>query len=203
MFLSSGLAPADALPAGPIAYRNNFPVLLTKPGGIPKATVDAMRADQVRNVILLGGTTAVSDAVLTQLQGLGFTVTRAAGADRYATNTTLYGFTTHAAGGTAAATEGGLGYPSPTTALLANGVGFADALTAGPLAAEGLPAGNGQNAIAASSPLLLTSPAALSAVTARYLNGNRATITTVTGVGLQTALPRLVLQVANAAVHAQ
>lgn len=201
VFLSNGLTPADALSAGPVAYRNNFPVLLSRPGSIPAAAVKAMTDDQVRNVILLGGTTAVSDAVPTQLKNLGFTVTRVAGADRYATNTALYGFSNRAAGGTAGDVEGGLGYPSPSTALLANGVGFADALTAGPLAAEGLPGGDDQPPVDANSPLLLTSPAGLSAATAQYLTDNQANIDIVTGVGLDTALPASVLAAANNAAQ--
>lgn len=196
-FLSNGLVPADALSAGPIAYRNHLPLLLTRPGTIPPATLNALDNDFIKNLIVLGGTTVVSEAVVDQLRARGLTVTRVAGADRYATNTALYGFVTRAAGGTAGDREGGLGYPSPTTALLANGVGFADALSAGPLAAEGLVAGDGRTAVAASSPLLLTSPAALSAATAQYLNGNRANITAVTGVGLETALPSSVLQATN------
>lgn len=200
VFLSNGLTPADALSAGPIAYRNNFPVLLTQQGSIPKATSDAMDSDNVKNVILLGGTTAVSDSVVTQLQGLGYNVIRVAGADRFGTNTALRAFATNTVGGTSNNPRGGLGYPAPTTPLLANGLGFADALTAGPLAAEGTRNGAAQ-AIDINQPLLLTSPAALSPATAAYLSGNRATITKVTGVGLGAALPQSVLIAANNAAQ--
>jgi len=113
VFLSNGLSPADALSAGPIAYRSRFPLLLTQQGSIPRATVQAMKTDEVRNVILLGGTTAVSDIVVTALQGAGYSVVRVAGADRYATNTALYTFAHTADGSTAATPGGGSATPHP------------------------------------------------------------------------------------------
>lgn len=197
VFLSNGLAPADALSAGPIAYRNTFPVLLSRPGSIPRVSLDAMRIDGVRNVILLGGTSAVSEAVVTQLRGLGLTVTRVAGADRYGTNTALYNFATRAPKGSAISTAGGLGYRKSATPLLTNGLGFADALTAGPLAAEGT--GGYVPALSVNSPLLLTSPKALSTPTEAYLTTNKAD--TVTGIGLTAALPESVLRAANNAAR--
>lgn len=207
VFLSNGISTADALSAGPIAYGSHFPVLLTRTDSIPQATLDAMTTNNIKNVILLGDTTVASEAIGKQLDRGGYTVTRLSGPDRYGTNTALYNFATKAKGGTEADTAGGLGYPKAATPLLTNGLGFADALAAGPLAAEG----TGIRAVtvkedtskdlAANSPLLLTSPKALSTPTQAYITANKATVTKVVGVGLMTALPDSVLAAANDAAE--
>ncbi|MBC7443427.1 MAG: cell wall-binding repeat-containing protein [Ramlibacter sp.] len=198
-FIANGLTPADALSAGPIAYGNYFPVLLTRSAAIPQATLDALSSDSIRNIILLGGTTAVSDAQVTQLEAAGYTVTRVAGANRYETNTALYGFAGSMVGGTPESPRGGPGYNAPITPLLANGLGFADALTAGPLAALGSVANGPTTVIEAQSPVLLTAPSPLSPATETYLMDNKSTITSVTGVGLSGALPQETLIAANQA----
>lgn len=207
VFLANGLSTADALSAGPIAYSSHFPVLLTRTGSIPQATLDAMTTNSIKNVILLGDTTVASDALGAQLDRGGYTVTRLSGPDRYGTNTALYNFVTRATGGSETSTAGGLGYTQSATPLLTNGLGFADALAAGPLAAEG----TGIRAVtvkeatskdlAANSPLLLTSPNALSTPTQAYITANKATVTKVVGVGLMTALPDSVLTAANDAAE--
>ena len=54
---------ADALTAGPLAYNNEFPILLTAPGSL-RAETDAALADLgIDHVIIVGGTAAVSQAV--------------------------------------------------------------------------------------------------------------------------------------------
>lgn len=201
-FLSTGLTPADSLSAGPIAYRSNFPVLLTRPGSVPAATLAALQRDRITNIILLGGTTAVSDAVVAQLARVGRTVTRVAGADRYATNAALYRLAAAPVGGTEADPRGGLGYPKPTTALLTIGDVFADALSAGPLAAEGTKANPIGRAVAAGSPLLMSSWYDVPPATTAYLSENQETISTVTALGLDWAMPESVVQSARIAAKA-
>lgn len=206
-FVANGLSTADALSAGPIAYRSHLPVLLTRTGSIPQATLDAMTTNNIKNVILLGDTTVASDALGTQLDSGGYTVTRLSGPDRYGTNTALYNFATKATGGTETDSAGGLGYTRAATPLLTNGLGFADALAAGPLAAEGTfkrpvdTKADTSKDLVANSPLLLTSPNALSTPTSAYLTANKTTVTAVTGVGLTTALPESVLLTANTAAE--
>jgi putative cell wall-binding protein len=76
---------ADALSAGPGAYAGNFPLFLT-PGApastLHPATKSALTSRGITNVILMGGTAAISAAVQSELQGMGITVTRVEGADR-------------------------------------------------------------------------------------------------------------------------
>jgi putative cell wall-binding protein len=111
----------DALVGSPLAKAKNAPLLFAE-GGIltPATTAEIQRVLPAGGTIyILGGTTAVPTSVQTTLTGLGYTVTRYAGADRYAT---------------ALLVAGALGNPS--TVLLATGNNFPDALSAGPAAAK-------------------------------------------------------------------
>ena len=81
--LVSGMAPADALGAAPLAGVVGGPVLLTG-----KARLDPFAAAEIarlraRNVIIVGGTGSVSNAVVKDLKARGLSVTRIAGTDRY------------------------------------------------------------------------------------------------------------------------
>ncbi|HEX6140627.1 MAG TPA: cell wall-binding repeat-containing protein [Candidatus Limnocylindria bacterium] len=96
--------------------------------------------------MLLGGAGVVGDAVAAAVAAYASSgsVTRLAGADRYAT--------------AAAISAAGWGAGEPDSAYLATGLGFADAMSAAPLAGK------------TSSPLLLTAPTRLSAPTAAELD---------------------------------
>jgi putative cell wall-binding protein len=139
---------ADALTGGPLAVAKQGPLLLTSSGSL-----DASTAAEICRVLapggtvyLLGGTSALSTAVQTQVAALGFGVLRIAGADRYATAVQV------------ATTIG-----NPTTILEASGVDFPDALSAGPAAAEQHGA------------VLLTDGTAQSPATAAYLAAHPST----------------------------
>lgn len=116
VYLASGQDFPDALGAAAVAAANGSSVLLSMRTALP----DAVRAELVRlrptTVVLVGGEGSlapeVADAVSTALPGVE--VTRIAGADRYATSRAL------------AASV----YRSASTAYLATGQGFADALSA-------------------------------------------------------------------------
>ncbi len=147
---------ADALAANYVAGAVSSPILLTGDGTIPSATLQALQTLKVKNVILMGGTSAISNAAQAQLQSTPSTsseggdldVARIAGPDRYAT-----------------AADGAMTVPATyvrvfngkRTALVARGDDFPDALAGGPLA-DG-----------AQMPLLLTEPGVLSAPTAHAL----------------------------------
>ena len=75
----------DALAVGGPAGALARPVLLTDPTTVPKATVDELKALGAQRTIVVGGTAAVSDAVLAALPA----ATRLAGADRFATATAV------------------------------------------------------------------------------------------------------------------
>ncbi|GAA0117081.1 cell wall-binding repeat-containing protein [Clostridium senegalense] len=76
---------ADALAATPLAKMKNAPILLTEAGSLTKATADQIEKLKAKNIIIIGGTAAVSENVEKQLKELGKTVERIAGADRYIT----------------------------------------------------------------------------------------------------------------------
>ena len=132
----------DALSANFLAGVRGGPVLLTRRDRVPAAVMARLNAlTGAKNVTIVGGTVAVSAAVETQLRGLGFTVTRLGGEDRYATSEAII------TAGRASANAIG---------LVASGTSFPDALAGGPLAYKGrhpifLTAGGGlpQDTIAA------------------------------------------------------
>jgi putative cell wall-binding protein len=163
--LASGLNFPDALAAGPLAYRGDLdgccpgpepvPLLLTNPGSVPAATMDALVDLGTVNVIVAGGTTAVSDAAVAQLTAAGYHVRRIAGANRQATAVALT---------TAMIDEWGFRLEVTT---LVRGDNFADVLPGGPFAGS------------ANATIVLTgSPTDLSADTAAVLASWRARFTT-------------------------
>ena len=109
--LVSGVAWADALPAGVLAGRGHRPLLLVSPSEVPDATADALASLGAVRVTVIGGPAVVSDAVASSA---GRPWSRLAGADRYATAATV----ADAAG------------PSDRV-LVATGRTFADALGGG------------------------------------------------------------------------
>ncbi|HEX7105178.1 MAG TPA: cell wall-binding repeat-containing protein, partial [Acidothermaceae bacterium] len=112
---------ADALAGTPLAAKEGGPLLLTLTSALPATTADELTRvlPGGSTVYLLGGASAISGGVQTQLTGMGYSVTRLAGADRYAT---------------AVAVAGSLG--NPTTVFEADGTNFPDALSAGSAAAQ-------------------------------------------------------------------
>lgn len=135
---------ADALAGNYLAGRLEAPVLLTGKKALPQATADALDRMGAREVVLLGGPSAVGEAVEAALSS-SYTVRRIAGDDRYGTARSI----AMAADAAGVGTVADLG----RTAVLARGNDYADALVAGPLAfARGLP-------------VLITDPAVLSDAT--------------------------------------
>lgn len=118
----------DALAAGPLALAGRHPILLTDTNELPQATVDVLTDPDlgIEQVIITGGEVAVSQAVeddIAALDGIA-SVHRVRGENRTATAVEL-GELTRAALGWDASTAG-----------LARGDNFPDALTMAPLAAQ-------------------------------------------------------------------
>lgn len=87
VFLARGDLFADALTASPVAYTNHAPVLLVRPDEMPPATVDIIETLGASDVVVVGGTSAVSDDVASQASALLASPTdRIDGADRYETS---------------------------------------------------------------------------------------------------------------------
>lgn len=120
VYLASGANFPDALSAGPLAAADGGPLLLTTPGSLPQATRDALAALGPQKIVVVGGTSSVSPAVLTELRGLASEVDRIAGADRYVVSRDIV------------ASKQQAGKPL----FVATGAGYADAVTAGAAAAR-------------------------------------------------------------------
>ena len=155
----------DALVAGPLAGAAGVPLLIN-----PKAKLDSRVLAELRRlmpdpasrfVYVVGGTGVVSSAVQSALTGNGFAVVRLAGADRFATSV-------------AVAKELDRGFQASglprSTAFLADGMNFPDALSAGPAASQFF------------APTLLTNGRTVPASVKSYVNG-RGAITRVNAIG--------------------
>jgi subtilisin family serine protease/putative cell wall-binding protein len=163
--LARGDAFADALAGSYLAGGQATGVLLAGTGSVPAATLAALKSSGARTVYLLGGTSAISDAAAAQLAatpsygcdgtaGQNLQVVRISGANRFDTARR----TAEQAGAAAVGTVNLTGQPL-RTAVVASGLGFADALAAGPLSYTGAvdsARGNGRG-----FPTLLTGPQAL------------------------------------------
>jgi len=123
--LASGDNFPDAVSAGALsASPSQVPTLLTRAGDLPPATEQALEAAGAREILLLGGTVAISADVEARLDTLGYTVRRLSGPTRYDTSV-------------AVVAEAARRYPAGTLPVVfASGENFPDALAAGALAAR-------------------------------------------------------------------
>lgn len=137
--LATGLDFPDALAGAFAAGHLAGPILLVERDRVPPATLGMLSELGVSRVVLLGGPAAIGAQVEQVLAERGYPSERIAGEDRYETAARI--------ALELGQDEGGVGGPGGVrTAVLANGQGFADALSAGPLSAS------------AKLPLLLTPP---------------------------------------------
>lgn len=142
-YVATGANYPDALAAIPLAARTSSPLLLAHASGAPAATTNELARLAPGRIVVVGGTAAVSEAVIAQLRSYTTgTVTRIAGADRY---------------GTAAAVAGAFA-PGRAATFVATGTAYPDALAGGPAAAL------------LDVPLLLVAPDRLPAPTAAQLD---------------------------------
>lgn len=120
--LATGRNFPDALAATGAAGKLAAPVILVDGtlSTVPAAVLSTLQRLGVTNVIIAGGTGAVSSGIQTQLSGLSFAVERFGGADRYAT--------------TAAINNRFFPRGSTDTEFLATGANFPDALAGAALA---------------------------------------------------------------------
>ena len=115
----------DALAGAPLAVAKGGPLELTSLSGPsfidPRTVIEIQRVlSPGKTIFVLGGTSAIADSVVQQLQGLGYAVVRFGGVDRFQTAVLI--------------AQQGLN--NPASLFLVNGVNFPDALSAGPAAAK-------------------------------------------------------------------
>ena len=110
----------DALAGAPLAYKMDAPILLTDQKSLNKDVKAEIERLGAENVIILGGSNAVSNYVEYQVEGMGIDVERIDGKNRFDTAANI------------AARLGG----SPEQAIVANGMNFPDALSIASYAAR-------------------------------------------------------------------
>lgn len=124
VLLASGTNWPDALAATPLAAKLDAPILLTRPSDLPTETAIALSELAPAEIVVLGGTGAISDAVVDQVASVtgrpANAIRRIAGIDRYETATLI-------------AEE--VGIPDNGKVMLVSGQSFPDALSAASYAA--------------------------------------------------------------------
>ncbi|MBT2582790.1 cell wall-binding repeat-containing protein [Planococcus sp. ISL-109] len=135
----------DALAATPLASSFTSPLLLTKKDSLPAGFADELKRLGAKNVILVGGTGAISKEVQKEISALGMEVERISGKTRYETAVNI-------------AEELGM----KDTLYVATGANFADSLSISPAAGYHM------------DPILLVpAKGAVPAVVADYIEGNQ------------------------------
>lgn len=155
VILASGVDYPDALTATPLAGKYNAPILLSR-----NTTLDAQPELKstlidkgVKNVIIIGGQTAIPQIIQDQIASLGINVRRIGGSDRYETSALI-------------ANEVGV---NNGEIALAYGLSFADGLSIASVAAN------------KQMPILLTRTDSIPNATKNFINSNSINKTYVVG----------------------
>lgn len=149
----------DAVAASPMLHRLEIPLLLTGPDALNEDAADVIAELGAEQVLVLGGTSAVSTGVENELEGDGVAVERLAGTDRWGTATAIADFEV-----------GFLGF-DPATTHIASGTSLPDALAGGPLASV------------RNSPIVLVSATAVPIPTREWIEANAADIDEIVALG--------------------
>lgn len=156
--IASGEVFADALVAGPVAARNTLPLLLTPKAGLHPDVAEYLTDAGVNQVILMGGTGALSADVQTGIEALDITVNRISGATRFETATMFGEF---------AARYGGGCFDGDQFGIARSRIPF-DSFSAAPLLAQ------------LCAPLVLTDPTEIPVSTQEFIDNARQGRTAVT-----------------------
>lgn len=183
VIVATGANFADALAVGPAVSGKHLPLVLTATSALSPSAKQQLVDMNVSNVVIVGGTGAVSSAVESAIKGMGISITRLAGTDRTQTAAAIATWETNTVA------NGGLAFTGVATVHIANGANFPDALAAGPVA------GAAQNVI-----LLSLSPTSLGVGAPTYLSGMAGTVTTLNALGLTGAVSPAVMTAAAAAL---
>ncbi|MBQ6569537.1 MAG: cell wall-binding repeat-containing protein, partial [Clostridia bacterium] len=91
VILANGYSFADAMAGVPLSYALDAPILLTAndSSGLEANVKTAIVNTRAKNIIILGGTQAVSQSIENQLKKASYNVERVAGSSRYETSTAI------------------------------------------------------------------------------------------------------------------
>ncbi len=168
----------DAVAGSPALHSQALPLLLTTPDSLNSDAAGAIDSLGAEQVVILGGTAAISQDVQDGLEADGLNVVRLAGATRYETAVEVANWELT-----------NLGFSAATTHL-ATGQKFPDALAGGPLASVN----NG--------PIVLTMETSLPAATEGFLTDNAADIDQLIVFGGTAAIDDATVAAAQAAADA-
>ena len=155
----------DALSASGLAGLLDCPILMTVPDKLTDATAKLITAKKVKNVIVVGGTSAVSDNAFNQIKKLGVSVERVAGNTAIGTANKIYAY------GNVLLKAGKIQSGWGTDAIVATSSGFQDALSIAPYA------------YAKKAPIFLAKgkPGTLTGIAAKAIKAGKFTRTIITG----------------------
>ncbi|GGM46387.1 cell wall-binding repeat-containing protein [Microbacterium saperdae] len=171
VIIASGNDFPDALAAAPLASTLSAPLLLTQRDALPAATASELSRLMPDRVIVIGGTGVIAKRVVDAITArTGIAPARLSGSDRYATAQAIAAY----------------GWPGGSAELVvATGSGYADALSASPVAS------------ALAAPLVLVPPTAGAALTparTTLQNSSASVVHIVGGEGaVSTAVQRALL----------
>ncbi|MDO5688836.1 MAG: cell wall-binding repeat-containing protein [Tissierellia bacterium] len=86
VLIASGTVEWDSLSAGPLASLKGAPILLTEGNKLTTSAGAEIKRLEAKNAILIGGERTLEKAVEDELKGLGLTVSRISGPNRYETS---------------------------------------------------------------------------------------------------------------------
>jgi putative cell wall-binding protein len=181
-FIVRGDSFADAVIAGPATFGpadsvGAFPILLVQRDRLPDSVKTILQGLGITNVLIVGGTSVVTDSTKKQIEALGVTTFRIAGADRYATATALANFVT------APTSIGGFGWSASTVGL----VNISDQ-------SSGFDAISATGVLGPNRRVLLgLTSSQVPAATSGWLSQLTGIVRAVTVIGSQTSLPPLVV----------
>ncbi|WP_052144751.1 S8 family serine peptidase [Halalkalibacter okhensis] len=122
--LASNQSFPDSLAASALANELDAPILLTSPRKVDEQTIRTLKSYNVSDVVVLGGTVAIPDSIVKELEKEGLSVTRLRGPNRYSTAVELNNYIAEKNG----------------EVIIANGRNFPDALAVSTYAAKlGIP----------------------------------------------------------------
>ena len=174
--LATGENFPDALAAGPVAFAGGFPVLLTEGASLNSNAAGAFETLDIEHVVIVGGETAVSATVRTQVEAAGMTAERVSGGTREQTATEIADWAVEH-----------LDFDT-TNVDLARSDNFADALSGSPHGGREL------------APLLLAdTPDSLGPAATTWLEDNNATVANIHIFGGEFAISEAVAEEAREA----
>ena len=153
--LARGDEYADALTASPFAKQINAPILLTSTKALSSSVKAELKRLKANKIYVIGGTGAISSAVVNEIRAMGIKVERISGKDRYATSLAIANKLT-----------------KKSQVFLATGANFADALSISSYAAS------------TGSPILLTDKNKMSTDAAKFIKDNNSKVYAIGGSGV-------------------